>query len=298
MTKIHHQIPAGKRTLSSIVPPSGFTANLTIFTAAVMAFLVVFALALSLAAGRLAYQWSHELTRSITIRVSAPEDQIQQNLDTVMAVLSTTAGIETARILSQDEQIKLLEPWFASDLTLETLPIPRLIEVIEKPDGPDIEGLRLRLNAEVSGTTVDDHTRWREPLADAAERFRLIGWSAVILITGAMAAIVTLAAQSALAANQKIISVLRLIGARDVYIARAFVRKFIERTFIGAVTGTAISMGIIIFLPTVPEKDAFLTGLGFQDYDWIWPLTVPIVATLIAYFATRSAAIRVLSKVS
>ena len=37
-----------------IVPPSGFTVWLTLFTAGAMAFLTVFALALSLASGRLA----------------------------------------------------------------------------------------------------------------------------------------------------------------------------------------------------------------------------------------------------
>ena len=37
-----------------VVPPTGVTANLTLFTSAVMGFLMVFALALSLAAARLA----------------------------------------------------------------------------------------------------------------------------------------------------------------------------------------------------------------------------------------------------
>lgn len=44
--------PSGRA--DRVVPPTGFTARLTIFTAAAMAFLGVFALALSLATGRLA----------------------------------------------------------------------------------------------------------------------------------------------------------------------------------------------------------------------------------------------------
>ena len=46
-----------------IVPPTGFTAQLTLFSAAAMAFLAVFALALALATGRLADRWSSELAR-------------------------------------------------------------------------------------------------------------------------------------------------------------------------------------------------------------------------------------------
>ncbi len=55
-----------------IVPPTGFTAQLTLFSAGAMAFLAVFALALALATGRLADRWSSELAGSVTVRVSAP----------------------------------------------------------------------------------------------------------------------------------------------------------------------------------------------------------------------------------
>ena len=66
----------GESKADRVVPPSGFTARLTTFTAAAMAFLTVFALALSLATGRLADRWDAELARTSTIRISAPEGQL------------------------------------------------------------------------------------------------------------------------------------------------------------------------------------------------------------------------------
>jgi hypothetical protein len=42
-----------------------------------MTFLCVFALALSLASGRLANRWSDALARTATIRLSAPPEQIE-----------------------------------------------------------------------------------------------------------------------------------------------------------------------------------------------------------------------------
>ena len=49
----------GDRQADRVVPPSGFTAQLTIFAAAAMAFLAVFALALSLALGSVfAFRWA------------------------------------------------------------------------------------------------------------------------------------------------------------------------------------------------------------------------------------------------
>jgi cell division transport system permease protein len=59
-----------------MVPKTGFTVQLTVFSAAAMAFLAVFALALSLATERLADRWSAELARTSTLRISAPQDQI------------------------------------------------------------------------------------------------------------------------------------------------------------------------------------------------------------------------------
>jgi len=175
----------------------------------------------------------------------------------VLEVLRTTPGINTARVMSDEEQRKLLEPWFGPDLPLETLPVPRLIEVIEEGRGPDAAGLKLRLAAEAPGAVLDDHTRWRKPLVNAATRLRVLGMVSILLIAGSMTAMITLAAQSALAANGQVIGVLRLIGARDVYIARAFVRRFTMRALLGACLGTFLALVAVLFMPAAAEEGAF-----------------------------------------
>ncbi|EPX85500.1 Cell division protein FtsX [Salipiger mucosus DSM 16094] len=228
----------GDSRADRVVPPTGFTARLTVFTAAAMAFLAVLALALSLAAGRLATTWGDELARASTVRISAPEGQGAAQVEAALRVLEQTPGVASARALTNDEQRALLEPWFGPDLPLEDLPVPRLIEVIETSEGYDGAGLRLRLQAEVPGAVLDDHTRWRRPLVTAATRLRLFGWVSLGLIAAAVGAMVTLAANAALAANAQVIAVLRLVGATDTYIARAFVRRFTLRALGGAAVGT------------------------------------------------------------
>jgi cell division transport system permease protein len=274
---------AGDKKADRVVPPSGFTARLTTFTAASMAFLAVFALALALATGRLADRWSAELARTATVRISAPDGQ-----------MDAQAGIKSARELTDEEQRKLLEPWFGPDLPLENLPIPRLIEVVEDTAGPDIEGLRLRLSAEAPGAIFDDHTRWRKPLVDAAFRLRLLAGFSLALIALSMAAMITLAAQAALAANATVISVLRLVGAKDAYIARAFVRRFTLRAFAGAGVGSLLALIAVALTPAAAEEGAFLTGLGFRGMHWALPFLVPPLAAIVAFWATRQAAFRTL----
>ena len=206
---------AGDAQADRVVPPTGFTARLTTFAAGAMAFLTVFALALSLATGRLADRWSAALAQSSTIRISTPDGQMDAQVIAVMDVLATTPGIRDARVLTDDEQRALLEPWFGPDLPLDTLPVPRLIEVMEEPGGYDAAGLRARLAGEAPGAVLDDHTRWRAPLVRAADRLRALGLVSVVLIAITTGVMITLAASAALAANAQVIRVLRLVGARD-----------------------------------------------------------------------------------
>ena len=274
-----------------VVPPSGHTAWLTSFTAGAMAFLAVFALALSLASGRLAERWSEALVRTATIRISAPAAQMETQTRAVLDLLATTPGVGSARALSDAEQQALLEPWFGPNLPVDTLALPRLIEVTEADAGYDGEGLRLRLAAEAPGAVLDDHTRWRRPLAVAADRLRLLGWAAMVLIGTAMAAMITLAANAALSANAQVIRVLRLVGARDAFIARAFVRRFTLRALGGAAVGTLAAMLAVALLPSADAAGGFLTGLGFRGTGWFLPLLIPLAAGVVAFIATRSAAL-------
>ncbi|MDR7126209.1 cell division protein FtsX [Pseudotabrizicola sp. 4114] len=285
---------APDRQADRVVPPSGFTAQLTLFTAGAMAFLAVFALALSLASGRLADRWASALAGTATIRISAPPEQLDTQVAAVLALLSTTPGIASARALDTEEQRALLEPWFGPDLPVDALPLPRLIELTEASPGYDSQGLRLRLAAEAPGAVLDDHTRWRRPMAQAAERLRLLGALSLILIAGSTAAMITLAANAALSANLPVIRVLRLVGAKDAYIVRAFVRRFTLRALTGATIGTGIAMIGVALLPSADEAGAFLTGLGFQGAGWLLPLLLPPLTAVVAFAATRTAAFRTL----
>jgi cell division transport system permease protein len=275
-----------------VVPPAGFTVRLTLFTSAAMAFLTVFALALSLAAGRLAENWGDSLARTSTVRISAPAGQMAEQTAAALRVLEQTPGVASARALTDSEQRALLEPWFGPDLPVERLPVPRLIEVREAEAGLDAEGLRLRLQAEVPAAVFDAHTRWRRPLVEAASRLRLLGLACILLIAATTGAMVTLAANAALAANAQVIAVLRLVGATDGYIARAFVRRFTLRTLFGAAAGTLAGLLAILFMPGAVQAGGFLTGLRFAGWHWLLPMLVPPLAAVVAWAATTRAAPR------
>ena len=272
------------------VPPTGLTARLTVFVSAVMAFLAIIALAISLTTGRVADVWADELAQSATLRLPADAENADALLEAALGVLQTTPGVEQARALSQSEQAALLAPWFGPDLPLETLPIPQLVEVIAGDEGYDPEGLQARLSAEAPGAVLDDHTSWRAPLLDAASRIRLISGVVIVLIATTVAAMITLAAQASLSANVQVIRVLRLVGARDVYIARAFVRRYTLRAALGAAVGAVLGGLTLFALPQGDARDSIFLGVGFEGFEWLWLLVVPLLSGIVAFVATRASA--------
>lgn len=274
------------------VPPTGITARLTIFVAGAMAFLAVVTLAISLTTGRVADVWAQELAQSATLRLPVDPQTADALLLEALDVLETTPGVTSARALSAQEQQALLEPWFGPDLPLEALPVPQLIEIVTDDATYDAEGLRARLSAQVPGAVLDDHTAWRAPLLEAASRVRLISWSVILVIGATVAAMITLAAQASLAANVQVICVLRLVGARDVYIARAFVRRYTLRAALGAGLGVIIGAAATALMPQGAAGDSILMGVGFEGAEWLLLLLIPVLSAVVAFFATRAAAFR------
>ncbi|MDD7971521.1 cell division protein FtsX [Roseinatronobacter alkalisoli] len=281
-----------------VVPRSGRGVWLVSLSAAAMAFLAVFALALSVSAARLAQNWAAALAQTATVRVSAPPEEMSEQTAIVLEVLRTTPGIASAREMTDDEQADLLEAWLGPDLPLDALPLPRLIDVTETPEGPDRQGLRLRLSAEAPGAVYDDHTRWRRPLAEGAARMRQLANLSLVLIGAVMAAIIMLAASASLASNAQVISVLRLVGAQDRFIARAFVWRMTLRATLGAAAGTALGAVAIFALPDPADASSVLSGLGFQGSGWLLPLALPVVAAVLAWVSAKATAFGVLRGVT
>lgn len=279
-----------------VVPRRGHSTWLVWLGAAAMAYLAVFALALSMSAARLADSWTSSLAQTATIRISAAPAELDQQTDAVLEALRTTPGIEDARVMTADEQGDLLAVWLGPDLPLDALPLPRMIEVWETPSGPDRQGLRLRLSAEAPGAIYDDHTQWRRPLIDAATRLRALSTLALVLIAGVTGAIIALAASAALASNAQVIRVLRLVGAQDRFIARAFVRRMTQRASLGASLGTAFGMLSLLGLPSLGP--AATSGLGFHGPGWLLPLAVPVLVAIVAWAAARMTAFAVLRGVT
>jgi cell division transport system permease protein len=290
------RVLSGDPQAGRIVPGGGVSARSVGLLAGILAFLAVLALALGLAAGRLAARWEGELAGSATLQVFAPEAAMEDQARAALNVLRSTPGVRSVRVVDPAEQQALLEPWFGPDVAVDTLPLPLLIEVATDRDELNIESLELKLEAEAPGAVFDDHTAWQQPLVTTAERLRVFAFACLALIALALATAVAIAADAAVAAGARAIGTLRLVGARDGYIARAHTRRLARWSVRGALAGTLVGAALLALLPPASEQGFFLVGIGLRGWHWALPLTVPLAAGAIGWLAARQATRRALRR--
>ncbi len=277
---------AGDAAAARLVPPGAHSGLTVSMLSAIMAFFAVLVLALALAAGRLADDWGGSLANSGTLQVFGVGEDVEIQARAALNVLRTTPGVQSVRMIGVEEQRALLEPWLGSEAAVDGLPLPLLIEVVTDPMRLNVDSLRLRLEGEAPEAVYDDHSGLRASLVLTAQRLKVFAYLCLALIVIALAAVLGLAAQAAVAANTQVIRTLRIVGARDRYIVNAFRRRFVMRALGGSALGAAFGLGLIGVLPQASEPGFFLIGIGPVGWNWAAPILVPPVAGIIAWTAT------------
>ena len=154
-------------------------------------------------------------------------------------------GIADVQPYSKEQSSKLLEPWLGAGLSLDELPVPRLIVVRIVPGAaPDIPQLRRNLTEQVQGAVLDDHRGWIERMRAMAGTAVAAGIFILILVVAATMLSVTFATRGAMATNKPVIEVLHFVGAKNNYIAGHFQRHFL---FLG-LQGGALGGGLAVLI--------------------------------------------------
>jgi cell division transport system permease protein len=201
----------------------------------------------------------------MTIQVRpVPNRNVDTEVAKAVAVARATNGVAEVRPYSQQESARLLEPWLGSGLTLDDLPVPRLI-VVRVQDGqqPDLPALRDELSKQVAGATLDDHRSWVERMQTMAKSAVTVGLTMLGLMLIAMILSVTFATRGAMATNRTTVEVLHFIGASDRYIARQFQRHFLLLGLKGGLFGGGIAIALFVLAQFTVER--FMGSAGGEE---------------------------------
>ncbi|HEV3397080.1 MAG TPA: ABC transporter permease [Xanthobacteraceae bacterium] len=248
----------------SIVPADTIAGRSLVAVIAIMTFLAALTLGAVVLIHATATEWQSEVAREVTIQVRpAPGRDIEADVKTAAGIAAAQPGVAGVRPYSKAETARLLEPWLGTGLTLDDLPVPRLIVVrIASDNAPDLAQLAKAVTAQVPGATLDDHRGWVDRMRSMARTAVAIGIGLTVLVLVATVLSVTFATGGAMAANRPIIEVLHFVGAKDGFIAGQFQRHFLLLGLTGGVIGGMAAM--LLFLAAGFLGDRF-KGTAAQD---------------------------------
>ncbi len=265
------QVPARARNLSPIVPRASISGRALVAVVAIMTFLASITTGTVLLVSASASEWQSEVASEITIQVRPVAGRdIDRDAAAAAEAMRTQPGIVEIRPFTKQESAKLLEPWLGSGLSLDDLPVPRVIVARVKPGTAlDLAMLRSRVTQVAPTASVDDHRAWIERMRSMTGATVLAGIGILALVIVATIISVSFATRGAMAANRPIVEVLHFVGAGDRYIANRFLRHFLRLGLQGGLIGGGIAMlgfgfseSIAGWFSGTPVGDQFAALLG------------------------------------
>ena len=267
---------------------------------ALMVYLAVLALTGVLILNAAVERWQRGEVDTLTVQVMPLDgDSEAARIARVQELLAGVEGVTGVRVVAQSETIDLIERWLGAGNVPADLPLPQLIDVDIAPGhGLDAETLALRLQASISGVSVDDAKLWLDRLADLGRSLELLAIAVVVLIGLAVVATVIFTTRMGISIHRNVIELLHLIGARDGYVAAQFQRQAMLLGLRGGVLGIVFAVATLYGLRHVAGRLETPLAPDIPVAHWAWALlaAVPVATALIAMVTARLTALRELAK--
>jgi cell division transport system permease protein len=265
------QVPTKARNVSPIVPRGSIVGRALVVVVAIMTFLACISTGVVLLVHASATEWQSDVASELTVQVRPVTGRdLDRDVAAAADALKAQPGIVDVRIFTREESNKLLEPWLGSGLSLDELPIPRIIVARVTPGAArDLAGLDGKLKQVAPSASVDDHRAWIERMRTMSGVTVVAGIGVLALVIIATIISVSFATRGAMAANRPIVEVLHFVGASDRYIANRFLYHFLRLGLEGGIIGGVAAMLLFGFSESIagwfagtPTGDQFVALLG------------------------------------
>ena len=280
--------------------PEGRLAGPMPWVIAIMMFLTVLAAAAGLGLGGAAASLDEDTGTRATVQIVEPNpDRRRAQTEAALSVLRRLPGVKSASQVEPAEMQQLLEPWLGPGGLGGDVPIPAMIDVELTPAAyAQLESIRTALAEAAPAARVDDNAQWLAPLAGLIGALRWLAVGLVLLMIGATAATVVLAARASLDTHRGTIEVLHLMGATDVQVARLFQRRIALDALFGGLIGLAAAALVLFAIGNrVGALGSDLLGSAeLPMLSWAILVALPVFGVLLAMVVARATILRALGK--
>jgi cell division transport system permease protein len=280
--------------------PEGRLAGPMPWVIAIMMFLTVLAAAAGLGLGQATRTLNADIGNRITVQiVEANPDFREAQAAAAVAELKRLPGVDAVRRIEAAEMEQLLEPWLGEGGLQAELPVPAMIDAELSAEAyADLDAIRAAILDVAPSARVDNNAQWLAPLATLIDALRLLAAALVLLMVGASAATVVLAARAALDTHRNTIEVMHLMGATDIQVARLFQRRIALDALFGGLVGLAAATIVLLVIGSrVGALGSELLGsAGLPLTSWLVLVLLPVGGVLLAMLVARTTILRALGR--
>ena len=255
----------------------------------------IFAITLSgvLAVNSMIGNWNRSILGSLTVQVIPSQNPNQEKAlsetlahqEKVVDFLRSVNGVLKVTPLTNEQLGELLTPWLGDDISINELPVPRIIDVkIDSDANINFSQLSKDLNNVSPLASLDNHKLWLNKLIAFADGLKMIATTILLLVSLITSGAIFYTTKMSLGLQRGVIEILHIIGAKDTCIAQQYARHMGALGFIGGLGGIVFAIPAIFFIGNLASaiEGGIISETSLSISDWITILSLPIFAMIIA----------------
>ena len=234
------------------------------------------------------------LSEAVKARYSVEVPNGGKNLDALAQVLRSAPGVTAVEPVPESEMRRTLERWMGPTAASADLPVPALVNFDVSADG-NLRAIEKRVQSIAPAARISAHRDRVAPLLRSLHSIQWLAFGLVLLLSGAAAAAVVLAARGALDTHRFTIEVMHGVGATDLQVTHLFQRKIALDALVGSLAGAAAGALVLLLLASGASFAGELVGgASLSLVDFIVLLLLPLALTILATWVARMAVLAAL----
>ena len=220
--------------------------------------------------------WQLKQRSQLTLYLST--DVTGKEIEEHLTVLNTYDGVDSSKVLTDEETRALLEPYFDN---AQSFPVPKVVEfnVTQELNRLQFDGKVLEL---FPTAEIDDARSVLESVARAVRATQGVTLALSLVVFAVVAFVVSLVVRAGVRGQSKSLKMMQYMGASDSFLTRLILNQVFLRASLGWLFSTAIIvLTLLVTMIGLPELVTYM-----QPSVWIAAALVPVGLIVVALFMT------------
>lgn len=238
-----------------------------------LVFLLSFVMACTILFSNGFHKWGTSGACNITVEIpfngvaNGQMDQYRaihtQKVQQVMDMIRQIDGVLAVQSVDPEKLRSMLAKWVGESNLMQDFFLPSLLDIKVDPYKKiNLAQLTQQLRTIASDISVENHNAWSQKLLFFGQSLKFMTLIIGGFILLCIMVIVVLITKSSLQAYYSILDILRLMGAKDSYIANIFQSQIMRSAFLGG------GLGTVLAIPTVYALMIMMKYLGLDGVTW------------------------------